>query len=149
MKTTYILPILFLSAAAAPTSFLGSFNLFRRQAPETVILGHCDASGQPQLTGSYFDYYSPGHDANGQPDDRCRVSDNIISWENATLSCTYPSGVTFFSIIQADAQNQTNFSVVGTGWNTFRQFACRKDNKREYLGSRTTSCRSIYYCQVN
>ncbi|KAF2470828.1 uncharacterized protein BDR25DRAFT_204005, partial [Lindgomyces ingoldianus] len=114
--------------------------------PETMILANCDPSSS---FGSYMFYYNAGHNAQGAPDAQCIVKQNsFVTWEGRTISCTFPaSGVTFTSNIVAGAQGQADYSIVGTAFNDFHGFTCRKDDKHVMWSGTGFSCKTIYYCQ--
>ncbi|KAK3938730.1 hypothetical protein QBC46DRAFT_317176 [Diplogelasinospora grovesii] len=70
----------------------------------------------------------------------------LFTWEGSPQGCTFPSGTKFNWSINADAQDQPNYSLVGTGSNPYHNFNCYKDDQHTLFTSNGQTCKSIYYC---
>ncbi|KAL1860386.1 hypothetical protein VTK73DRAFT_7368 [Phialemonium thermophilum] len=120
-------------------------------AGETVYLVNCGIGGSG-VEYSVMAYYPDGSVTAGgnvppTNDNEAQITvSGTQHWEGQAVTGHFPSGVSFTSHIQANAQSQPDFSNVGTGNNGFRNFVCFKDNKRKLFQQGEATCNSIYYC---
>ncbi|KAK4188636.1 hypothetical protein QBC35DRAFT_462808 [Podospora australis] len=116
-------------------------GLEKRQGGEGVHLVNCN-------TYSTVIYCPNDGDCNHNPGpgNSCATA-GIRKWEGTRQSCRFSTGVTFSWFVQANAQQQPDFSVVGDGDNgRGRPWTIRKDNKHNmYTDGNGNRCDSIYY----
>jgi len=112
-----------------------------KRATEAIHLINCGAN-------SFLDYCDNDSNCNFSPasSNRCTPHAGINVWEGSAQSCTFSTGVTFSWNIEKNAQDQPNFSKVGTGSNGFRNFNIFKDDKHPMFTENGFGCDSIYYC---
>ncbi|KAK0707854.1 hypothetical protein B0H67DRAFT_671460 [Lasiosphaeris hirsuta] len=81
-------------------------------------------------------------------DNLCILKSNgLFVWEGGNKGCTFSTGTRFTWSIGSDAQNQRNYTQVGSGDNGFNKFTIFKDDKHTmYRDGSGNQCKSIYYC---
>ncbi|KAG4438389.1 hypothetical protein IFR05_006151 [Cadophora sp. M221] len=85
---------------------------------------------------------------NPGPGDQCLPTNGGVQhWEGGTQKCTFPgTGTTFTWSLRSDAQQQKDYTQVGTGSNGFHGFNIFKDDKHVmYSDGNGNRCSSIYY----
>ncbi|KAH7342490.1 hypothetical protein BKA65DRAFT_595607 [Rhexocercosporidium sp. MPI-PUGE-AT-0058] len=87
----------------------------------------------------------------GQGDQCLPTNGGVQHWEGGSQKCTFPgTGTTFTWNIRSDAQNQKDYTQVGTGSNGFHGFNIFKDDKHVmYSDGNGNRCSSIYYSIPN
>ncbi|KAK3934218.1 hypothetical protein QBC46DRAFT_325500 [Diplogelasinospora grovesii] len=160
MKSFTALTTLLLAAVASatptPVDFETSADVLAKRDTEIVYLANCQSEVSCCTPTQYYSqilYYPASADSNnGQAPtaaNTCTVNSNsLLTWEGSAQSCTYSSGVTFTSHI--DAGSHAAYSYSGWGSNGFKNWNCYRDNGRLIFSqSRPEAenhCNSIYYC---
>ncbi|KAH6649382.1 hypothetical protein F5144DRAFT_4192 [Chaetomium tenue] len=125
---------------------------------EIVYLTNCRnlvSCCTPEAHSSRIAYYPvSGQSQNGeQPaaNNECTVdSSNYTWWEQDGKHCSFPTGVTFTTHIDSDAQSRPLYSWSGWGTNGFKNFNCYRDNGRKLYERSGPEwaflCNVVYYC---
>ncbi|KAK0630940.1 hypothetical protein B0T17DRAFT_616526 [Bombardia bombarda] len=160
MKTAAAaLGLLLAFATATPVELAEnpSDSMLEKRDTEIVYLANCQHSvsccGGPTNYSEVLYYATSASSNNGAvpaANNQCRIStSNYIAWEGDQRQCTFPTGVTFTTHIDADAQSRALYTWSGWGANG-KNWNCYKDNQRTLF---TTSgpewadvCKSVYYC---
>jgi len=76
--------------------------------------------------------------------------DGTQTFEGQILSCTFPTGVTVTTNIDANAASLADYTWAGWASNGYEDFNCYKDNGRQLYTFENSdgqkSCNSIYWC---
>ncbi|KAH6614481.1 hypothetical protein B0J18DRAFT_439436 [Chaetomium sp. MPI-SDFR-AT-0129] len=160
MKLFAALTTLLALAIASPVEVaIKKDDALEKRDTEIVYLVNCrhlTSCCGPETHSSHIAYYAAsGQSHNGETpanDNVCTVdSSNYAWWEQDGKKCTFPTGVTFTSHIDSDAQSRPLYSWSGWGSNGFKNWDCYRDDGHklyEYSGPEwATVCSSVYYCK--
>jgi len=154
---------------AAATSSSGTEFVVARYLPQGNIIGQYPyPQGQPSQQGFEgiflvnatnssggqkcgVGWYRNALQAEGHspdpPLEAAGVGRDWIPWEGSEQSVTFSGGNVFAWNINANAQSEPDFTIVGTSHNNFRNFDVYKDNKRILYSQDGWDFRTIYYCK--
>ncbi|KFZ01349.1 hypothetical protein V501_10061 [Pseudogymnoascus sp. VKM F-4519 (FW-2642)] len=141
------------ATSSSGTEFVVARYLPQGQRPqqgfEGIFLVNATNSSGGQKCG--VGWYRNALQAEGQspdpPLEAAGVGRDWIPWEGNEQSVTFADGNVFAWNINANAQSEPDYTMVGTSHNNFRNFDVYKDNKRILYSQNGWDYRTIYYCK--
>ncbi|KFY79414.1 hypothetical protein V499_01608 [Pseudogymnoascus sp. VKM F-103] len=143
------------ATSSSGTEFVVARYLPQGQLPqqgfEGIFLVNATNSSGGQKCG--VGWYRNALQAEGQspdpPLEAAGVGRDWIPWEGNEQSVTFADGNVFAWNINANAQSEPDYTMVGTSHNNFRNFDVYKDNKRILYSQNGWDYRTIYYYRLN